>query len=74
MRTVRWGSRFAQGNKLRMAQQTTRLGVFDFGFGFGAEPGVVGHFVGSEVVLEGLEPPSVPLRHRGAMLLSHGAG
>jgi hypothetical protein len=28
------------------------LGKFDFGFDFGAEPGVVGHFIGSTALAE----------------------
>jgi len=43
-------SHLAQGDEFGVAEDGAGgpFGEFDFGFGFGAEPGVVGHFFGGD--------------------------
>ena len=56
-------SELAQGNELGVAEDGAGgpFGEFDFGFGFGAEPGVVGHFFGGDA----FAPVRLAAGHRG---------
>jgi hypothetical protein len=48
------GSHFAEGHELGVAEEVAGgpFGEFDFGFDFGAEPNVVGHFFGGDAFAE----------------------
>ena len=50
-----WGSGLPQPDELGVAEEAAGgpFGVFDFGFDFGAEPDVVGHFFGGDAFAPG---------------------
>ena len=49
----------AEGDEFGVAEEAAGgpFGEFDFGFDFGAEPGVVGHFVGGDALWGSAEWP-----------------